>query len=72
MWLVRAPQDHARASVRRYTGLNLTRVPGVPSHMVIDAASRELYLADSGADRVVKVNTDSGYYARDAKMAAAG
>ena len=32
--------DHSRASVRRYSGLELTRVPGVPSHMAIDGASR--------------------------------
>ena len=64
--------DHSRASVRRYTGLNLTRVAGVPSHMAMDGASRELFVADTGADRVVRVLADTGHYARDAKAAAPG
>ena len=60
--------DHSKASVRRYTGLELTRSPGVPSHMAIDAVSRKLYIADSGADRVVVVDVESGRYVRDAKL----
>ena len=64
--------DHSKAQVRRYTGLELTRSPGVPSHMALDAASRELYISDSGANRVVQVNVDSGHYARDATVAAPG
>ena len=64
--------DHSRASVRRYTGLQLTRVPNVPSHMALDGRARELFIADTGADRIVKVLTDTGYYARDAKTASGG
>ena len=64
--------DHSLASVRRYSGLKLSRVEGVPSHMVIDAAQRVLYIADSGADRVVAVNLESGDYARDAKTPSPG
>jgi len=60
--------DHSLASVRRYTGLKTTRVAGVPSHMVLDEAARLLYLADTGADRVVIVHTDTGRYTRDAKL----
>ena len=63
--------DHSRASVRRYSGLELTRVPGVPSHMAADAASRELFISDSGANRIVRVQMDTGYYVRDAKVATA-
>jgi len=62
--------DHSKASVRRYTGLELTRAPGVPSHMALDAAARKLYISDSGADRIVVVDVDSGRYVRDAKVAA--
>ena len=60
--------DHSIASVRRYTGLELTRVQGVPSHMNVDAQTRELFIADTGADRVIMVDTESGRYARDAKV----
>merc|ERR1719353_1647011 len=63
--------DHSRASVRRYTGLNLTRVAGVPSHMAMDGRSRELFISDSGANRIVRVQMDTGYYVRDAKVATA-
>lgn len=64
--------DHSRASVRRYTGLNLTRVPNVPSGMALDGATRELFVADTGADRIVRVLTDTGSFSRDAKLAANG
>ena len=57
--------DHSRASVRRYSGLELTRVPGVPSHMSMDGSTRELFIADTGADRIVKVMADTGHYSRD-------
>ena len=59
--------DHALASVRRYEGLRLHRVDGVPSHMVVDAATRTLYVSDTGADRVLAINISSGVYDRDAK-----
>jgi hypothetical protein len=60
--------DHTRASVRRYTGLELTRVTGVPSHMMMDGGSRELFIADTGADRIVRVDADTGHYVYDAKV----
>ena len=64
--------DHSIASVRRYTGLELTRVPNVPSHMSLDGVTRELFISDTGADRIVRVEVDSGYHVRDAKKASAG
>ena len=60
--------DHSIASVRRYTGLKLSRSGGVPSHMVVDSEARVMYVCDTGADRVLRVEIDSGYYARDAKV----
>lgn len=59
--------DHSIAEVRRYTGLRLSRVEGIPSSMAVDDAAKLLYVADTGADRVVLVRTDSGYYTRNAK-----
>mmetsp|Transcript_35125 Transcript_35125/g.92209 ORF Transcript_35125/g.92209 Transcript_35125/m.92209 type:complete len:740 (-) Transcript_35125:30-2249(-) len=60
--------DHSLAEVRRYSGLRLTRVDGVPSQLAIDESTRELFVADSGGDRVVRVLLESGSYARDAKL----
>eukprot|EP00966_Prymnesium_polylepis_P105303 2438753-Prymnesium_polylepis.1 len=59
--------DHSLASVRRYTGLLLHRVDSVPSHMVVDSSTRELFVADAGADRLVIVQVDTGYFGYDAK-----
>jgi hypothetical protein len=59
--------DHSFAEVRRYTGLKLSRVPDVPSHMVVDPESRTMFVCDTGADRVLAVEVDSGSYGYDAK-----
>ena len=58
---------HEFASVRRYEGLGLERVDGVPSQLVADAGSRTLFVADTGNDRVLAVEMDSGYYSHDAR-----
>merc|ERR1719482_416036 len=52
--------DHSLASVRRYAGLELSYVEGVPAHLAIDATSRELFVADPGQDRLLVVHMDSG------------
>ena len=59
--------DHSVAEVRRYSGLELTRVQGVPSGMALDADTRELFVCDTGGDRLLRVQADSGQYARDAR-----
>ena len=59
--------DHSLAAVRRYTGLELSYVAGVPGHMALDAASRELFVADPGHDRLLRVHVDSGAWLEDAK-----
>merc|ERR1719161_1796017 len=59
--------DHSKASVRRYRGLSLSRVPAVPGHMTIDASTRELFVSDTGANRVLRIEIDSGRHAYDAK-----
>ena len=40
--------------------------------MALDGATRELFVADTGADRIVRVLTDTGSFSRDAKLAANG
>ena len=61
-----ASLDHSLANVRRYPEIKLTRVPGVPGHMVVDASTRTLYVADTGGGRVVAVDADSGRYVDEA------
>ena len=59
--------DHSRASVRRFEDVQLSRVPGVPGHMMVDEASRILYIADTGTGRVLRVDADGGRFARNAR-----
>ena len=59
--------DHSLANVRRYPEIKLTRVPGVPGHMVVDPETRALFIADTGAGRILAVNADSGKYAAEAR-----
>ena len=51
-------EDHDDGVVRRYTEITPTRSVGVPGHMVLDKANGILYIADTGAGRVLWVNTD--------------
>ena len=59
--------DHSLANVRRYPEINLTRVPGVPGHMVVDAQTRTLFIADTGGGRIVAVDADSGRFINHAR-----
>ena len=59
--------DHALANVRRYPEISLTRVAGVPGHVVVDAATRAVFVADVGGGRVVAVHADSGVFCGDAR-----
>lgn len=52
--------DHSDGSVWRYVEGEVERVAEVPSHMVLDGASRRLYVADTGHARVVAVDIDAG------------
>ena len=49
--------DHSDAIVRRYSDVSLSRAMGIPGHMVMDKDSGVLYISDTGADRVLWVNT---------------
>lgn len=52
--------DHSDAIVRRYTEVKLTRKEGIPGHMAFDAEKKWLYIADTGAKRVVRVDVTTG------------
>lgn len=50
--------DHSDGIVHRYSDVKLTRDAGIPGHMILDKDNGMLYIADTGANRVLWVNTD--------------
>lgn len=51
---------HGDGVLRRYVTGQVTRVPNVPSHMVFNKLDGQLYVADTGGGRIVKLDTQSG------------
>ena len=49
--------DHSDGIVTRYIEISLTRNPGVPGHLDMNKGTGMLYVADTGAGRVLWVNT---------------
>lgn len=56
--------DHSDGIVRRYTGVELTRMPTVTSDMVLDPATGLLYIVDGGTDRILWMDTNTGEEAK--------
>jgi len=52
--------DHSSGKIWRYSDINVTRVPEVPSHLVKDKNSPWLYFVDGGNQRVRRLNTSTG------------
>ncbi|TPV92729.1 MAG: hypothetical protein B7733_24225 [Myxococcales bacterium FL481] len=54
--------DHRDGVIRRFSDVEVKRVPDVPSHMVMDksASPRLLYIADTGNSRIMVLDTSSG------------
>jgi hypothetical protein len=59
--------DHRTANIRRYIDVPLQHVEGVPSHMVVDAASSSLFIAQPATGSVLRVKADSGQFRRSAQ-----
>lgn len=53
-------EDHADGELHRYALGELLRVEEVPSHLALDKERRELYVADTGHRRVVRLLIDTG------------
>lgn len=53
-------EDHSDGELLRYADGLLMRAPEVPSHLALDGQQRQLYVADSGHSRVVRLDIDSG------------
>ncbi|MAV63811.1 MAG: hypothetical protein CMG00_01315 [Candidatus Marinimicrobia bacterium] len=57
--------DHSDGRIWRYDEIDIQREEGVSSHMVLDDISGFLYIADTGNQRILKFNTNSGIYDSD-------
>lgn len=55
--------DHSDGIVRRYDEVELAYVPNVPSHMMLHEESGILYISDTGNDRVLWVDVNTGSFA---------
>lgn len=52
--------DHSDGIVRRYSDVTVTPLAEVASHLALDHATGMLYIADTGASRVMRLDTNSG------------
>lgn len=52
--------NHSAGKIWRHTDIALTRVPGIPSHMVMDKTSKWLYIVNGGPKQLIRVNTNTG------------
>ncbi len=52
--------DHSAAQAWQYTAGTVSYVPNVPSHMVYNPDDAMLYIADTGNQRIAKLDTKSG------------
>ena len=53
-------EDHSDGLVYRYDEVVVERVSGLSSHMVIDRGSDLLYVCDTGNNRIIRMNINSG------------
>lgn len=52
--------DHSGGEVARFVSGAVTRAPGVPSHLDFDSSTALLYIADTGNDRILVLDTTTG------------
>ncbi|MDQ3110282.1 MAG: T9SS type A sorting domain-containing protein [Bacteroidota bacterium] len=53
-------EDHSAGMIWRYTDVTVTRVVGVPSHMIKDKSTGWLYFIDGGTKELKRLNTNTG------------
>ena len=51
-------EDHDDGIVHRYTEITPSRSANIPGHMILDKENGILYISDTGAGRILWVNTD--------------
>ncbi len=52
--------DHSDGIITRYADATLTRMANIPGHMELDHTTGMLYIADTGAGRIMRLDTASG------------
>ncbi|MBZ5712423.1 hypothetical protein [Nannocystis pusilla] len=52
--------DHTDGIITRYTDVTVTRKGNIPGHMELDHATGMLYIADTGAGRLLRLDTATG------------
>ena len=52
--------DHSDGIIWRYLDTTVTRVANIPGHMELDHETGMLYVADTGAGRIMRLDTTSG------------
>lgn len=52
--------DHSDGIISRYVDAEVSRVPDVPSHLILDQDSGLLYIADTGNNRITVLDTATG------------
>ncbi len=52
--------NHSAGKIWRYSDVTVTRVPQVPSHMVLDKTNGWLYFIDGGSKKVKRMNVNNG------------
>jgi len=52
--------NHSAGKIWRYTDVLVSRVPNVPSHMVLDKVNNWLYYVDGGPKKIKRMNVTTG------------
>lgn len=52
--------DHSAGKIWRYIDVPVSRVPNIPSHMVMDRENGWLYFIDGGTKQIKRLNVNSG------------
>ncbi len=53
-------EDHSAGKIWRYSDVTVSRVVGIPSHMILDKINKWLYFIDGGSKTLKRLNTKSG------------
>ena len=53
-------EDHSDGLIYRYDEINVNRVVGLSSHMVLDHPNDMLYICDTGNQRIIRMNINAG------------
>ena len=59
--------DHSYAAVRRFVDVDVRPDPALHAGMVVDAATRSLFVSSAEAGEILRVDADSGAFSRSAR-----